>query len=156
MEITKFNIRVYGIFVYNKQILLSREYHKNRWTIKFPGGGLEFGEGPIDCLKREIREELGMNVRLLRHFYTLDFYQVSALRSGTQLLSIFYLARFQESLLYKNLVNPVDYPSFGNENIKMYWRPISKLTPEEMTFPGERHVVRKLLACACQGLFNNW
>ncbi len=65
----KFNIRVYGL-LFNDQgdILVSdEERFGNRFT-KFPGGGLEFGEGLSDCLKREFIEELNQNIEVINHF----------------------------------------------------------------------------------------
>jgi len=35
----------------------------NKWQI--PGGGVEFGETPIDALHREVKEELGIEVTIL-------------------------------------------------------------------------------------------
>jgi ADP-ribose pyrophosphatase YjhB (NUDIX family) len=35
---------------------------KNRWTL--PGGFIRFGEGPVDGLLREIREELGVHAEI--------------------------------------------------------------------------------------------
>ena len=54
----EFTIRVYGlIFNERKEILLSDEFQLNTKMTKFPGGGLEFGEGTISCLEREFEEE---------------------------------------------------------------------------------------------------
>jgi len=54
----QFVIRVYGLIINaNKEVLISDEYVLKTYMTKFPGGGLEFGEGTIDCLKREFREE---------------------------------------------------------------------------------------------------
>ena len=48
-----FNLRVYGILLgENKKVLVSDEFIRGNYYTKFPGGGLEFGEGTRDCLKR--------------------------------------------------------------------------------------------------------
>ena len=58
MEISQFNIRVYGILINERnEVLLTDEYRFGTEITKFPGGGLEFGEGTIDCIKREMMEE---------------------------------------------------------------------------------------------------
>ena len=86
----RFNIRVYGIWIQDGQILVNEELIKGRKIIKFPGGGLNWGEGTIDCLKREWKEELGINIAVLDHFYTTDFFQPSAF-DNSQVISIYYL-----------------------------------------------------------------
>ena len=61
MAINRFTIRVYGIlFDENKRILVSDEFIRGDYFTKFPGGGLEIGEGTRDCLKREFKEETGV------------------------------------------------------------------------------------------------
>ena len=58
-----FNIRVYGILINEKnQVLVADEYIRGGYYTKFPGGGLEFGEGTRDCLKREFKEEMNLKV----------------------------------------------------------------------------------------------
>lgn len=72
----KFIIRVYGILINeNKEVLLSDEYYKGVKITKFPGGGLNYGEGTIDCLKREALEEFGQPIEVIEHFYTTDFFK---------------------------------------------------------------------------------
>jgi ADP-ribose pyrophosphatase YjhB (NUDIX family) len=74
----QFNIRVYGILINEqKQLLVSDEFIRGGYYTKFPGGGLEFGEGTRDCLKREFIEELNLKIEVLDHLYTTDFYQES-------------------------------------------------------------------------------
>ena len=72
-----FIIRVYGIVInQNEEVLISDEFQMNMKMTKFPGGGLEYGEGIIDALKREFREECnGQEIKNIKHFYTTDFYQ---------------------------------------------------------------------------------
>ena len=48
----RFNIRVYGILINDRnELLVSDELIKGLQFTKFPGGGLEWGEGTMDCLK---------------------------------------------------------------------------------------------------------
>ena len=56
-----FNVRVYGILKdSNNHVLVSDELIRGEYFTKFPGGGLEFGEGTRDCLKREFKEETNL------------------------------------------------------------------------------------------------
>lgn len=63
-----------GILCRNGNILLcSRPKHSalaDFW--EFPGGKQEPGETPEECLIRELREELGLEVRVLEEFCSLN------------------------------------------------------------------------------------
>jgi 8-oxo-dGTP diphosphatase len=88
-----FNIRVYGILINEAgQVLVSDERIRNadQAVTKFPGGGLELGEGTIDCLRRECMEEMGIRVAVTGHLYTTDYFQPSAFNDTHQLISIYY------------------------------------------------------------------
>lgn len=86
-----FNIRVYGIWIdKSKGVLVSDELIRGKEYVKFPGGGLEFGEGTRDCLKREFMEEMNLPIRVDEHIYTTDFFQQSAFRAEDQIISIYY------------------------------------------------------------------
>lgn len=85
-----FNVRVYGILINDKnQVLISDERTENVSFTKFPGGGLEYGEGLIDALKREFMEETGMQIEVIQHIYTTDFYEKSSFNES-QIISIYY------------------------------------------------------------------
>lgn len=87
-----FNVRVYGIMLNDThQILVSDEYIKGAYITKFPGGGMEFGEGTLECIIREWKEELNQDVAVVEHIYTTDFFQISAFDNKTQIISIYYL-----------------------------------------------------------------
>ena len=95
----RFNIRVYGILINDKkQVLVADEYIRGGLYTKFPGGGLEFGEGTRECLKRELNEELGIEAEIGDHIYTTDYFQMSAFRPDDQIISIYYFARQLEEL----------------------------------------------------------
>lgn len=90
----QFNIRVYGILINEeKKLLVSDEFIRGKYYTKFPGGGLEFGEGTRDCLQREFLEEMNLKVEVLDHIYTTDYYQESAFRPGDQIISIYYYVK---------------------------------------------------------------
>ncbi|NML22460.1 NUDIX domain-containing protein [Pseudoflavitalea sp. G-6-1-2] len=92
-----FNIRVYGILLTpNKEILVADELIRGAYFTKFPGGGLEFGEGTRDCLKREFKEEMNLEVKVTDHIYTTDFYQESVFKPGDQIISIYYFVEALE------------------------------------------------------------
>ncbi len=95
----QFTLRVYGILINeNRQVLLSDEYIRGKYYTKFPGGGLEFGEGTRDCLKREFREEMDLDVEVGEHLYTTDYFQMSAFNPAHQIISIYYMVRALEEI----------------------------------------------------------
>lgn len=89
-----FNVRVYGLLINEQQqVLVSDEYIRGSYYTKFPGGGLEFGEGTRDCLKREFMEEMNLEVEIGKHIYTTDFFQMSAFTPDHQIIAIYYFAK---------------------------------------------------------------
>ncbi len=116
--ITMFNIRVYGILLNEKQqLLVSDEFIRGAYITKFPGGGLEFGEGTRDCLQREFMEEMNLKVKVTDHIYTTDFYQQSAFNAAHQIISVYYYAEALEAITAPLRYKPFD---FDEKQIKMY------------------------------------
>src|SRR3990170_6441785 len=94
-----FNVRVYGILLGpDNSVLVSDEFIRGSYYTKFPGGGLEFGEGTRDCLKREFKEEMDLEVAIGDHIYTTDFFQMSAFNPSHQIISIYYFAKALEPI----------------------------------------------------------
>ena len=94
-----FNVRVYGILINEtKQVLVSDEYIRGAYITKFPGGGLEFGEGTRDCLQREFMEEMNLKVDVGNHLYTTDHFQLSAFNPEHQIISIYYFVKALEPI----------------------------------------------------------
>ena len=105
-----FNLRVYGILLgENKQVLVSDEFIRGSYYTKFPGGGLEFGEGTRDCLKREFMEEMNLNVQVGDHIYTTDYFQMSAFNPEHQIISIYYFAQALEPITAPLRQKPFDF-----------------------------------------------
>ncbi|MES2431509.1 MAG: NUDIX domain-containing protein [Bacteroidota bacterium] len=103
-------LRVYGILINDQnQVLVSDEYIRGNYFTKFPGGGLEFGEGTRDCLKREFMEEMNLQVEIGEHIYTTDYYQISAFNTAQQIISIYYFARPLEPITVPLRDKPFDF-----------------------------------------------
>ena len=113
-----FNLRVYGILINKQQqVLVSDEYIRGMFITKFPGGGLEFGEGTRDCLQREFMEEMNLKVKVTDHIYTTDFYQQSAFNPAHQIISIYYFAEALEAVTVPLRTKNFD---FDEQQLKMY------------------------------------
>jgi len=139
----KFIIRVYGIFInHHNEILLSDEFMLDTKMTKFPGGGMNFGEGPIDCLKREAMEEMNQKIEIIDHFYTTDYYQPAFFYENHQLISIYYLSKLIEPVKFKVSTKPFDFTELKNGNMSFRWKKISELSEEEITFPIDKKVLK--------------
>jgi len=146
----QFNVRVYGILINEKkQVLVADEFIRDKYYTKFPGGGLEFGEGTRDCLKREFMEELNLKIEVSDHLYTTDFFQESAFRPGDQIISIYYLVKPLEPI--KVRLSNIEF-DFDEDQLLRYkelheietfrfidWKNLSE---ESVTLPIDKVVVK--------------
>lgn len=150
----EFNIRVYGVLVNEQQeVLVSDEYIKGLYITKFPGGGLEFGEGTKDCLKREFKEETGLDVLVGNHIYTTDYCQISAFNPQHQIISIYYFVKATDIASLKVNQQPFDFPSNivldKNTRAEVFrFIPINSLTADSFSLPIDK-IVAQLLKEQC-------
>jgi 8-oxo-dGTP pyrophosphatase MutT (NUDIX family) len=136
-----FNLRVYGLVINDKKkILLSDENRFGHFFTKFPGGGVEPGEGILDALKREFIEELNLVIEDATPFYFNDFYQESTFRKEDQIVSFYYLVQCDTS---KIKVETYVIP-FQEETEKQRWISIADLSPNILTFPIDKIVVDRI------------
>ncbi len=142
----KFLIRVYGLVINEKdEILLSDEFELNMKMTKFPGGGLEFGEGLTNGLRREFREECNnQEINNLRHFYTTDFFQPAKFFEHTQLISVYYLVDLVKPLRFKISEKAFDFKIGGPKTQSFRWEKINTLKEDDITFPIDKFVLKKL------------
>ena len=118
--IDKINIRVYAIYLNEKNELMALdERYAGEKLIKLLGGGLEFGEGTIECLHREFAEELNLKIEVLEHFYTQEDFLVSRFRENEQLLTIYYtvnILNLEELKIIDESIEKVKWISLHEEN----------------------------------------
>jgi ADP-ribose pyrophosphatase YjhB (NUDIX family) len=138
---SRFTIRVYGLIISDqKEVLVTDEFQLNMRMTKFPGGGLDFGEGTVDCLRREMMEECNQEIEDIRHFYTTDFFQKALFWEDHQLISIYYMARLKEPAKFRISTVAFDFPEMVNGNQSFRWVSVESLNPDEFTFPIDKHV----------------
>jgi 8-oxo-dGTP diphosphatase len=143
-DIKHFNLRVYALIIEDGNILLSDEFVHDMKMTKFPGGGLYFGEGPADCLKREAIEEFGQEIEIIEHFYTTHFFQHALFYTDQQLISIYYRARLYEAPRFKISQKPFDFELPINESQSFRWAKIIELSENDLSFPIDKFVLNLL------------
>ncbi len=143
MDLKRYNIRVYGLLINDKdEVLLSREFRFGRCFVKFPGGGHELGEGIVDGLKREFREELGIEIQSAKHFYTTDFFQVSAFATDEQLISVYYKVSSNQAEFIRENQQSLDIDE-GDEHTFL-WKSLADLSEHDVTYPIDKLVVNMM------------
>ncbi|GGH03818.1 MULTISPECIES: NUDIX domain-containing protein [Pedobacter] len=139
-----FNVRVYGLLInQNNEVLVSDEEEYGFRFSKFPGGGLELGEGLIDGLKREFLEECDAEIEVLSHFYTTDFYEKSSF-NDSQVISVYYRVREKAPLKLAFKTKIYDFDSEGEILQAFRWVKIQDLVIDEITFKTDKTVAQLL------------
>ena len=140
-----FNVRVYGILINDAgEVLISDEQEYGMRFTKFPGGGLEPGEGLIDGLKREFAEECNMNVEVISHFYTTDFFVKSAF-NDSQIISVYYIVKNIDPVNFPIKTKVFDFDGEGDVLQAFRLVKLTDLQPDDFVFPTDKHVVKLLI-----------
>jgi len=150
MAINRFTIRVYGIlFDDNKRILVSDEFIRGDYFTKFPGGGLELGEGTRDCVQREFKEETGLDILVGDHIYTTDYFQQSAFNPNDQIISIYYYVQAKnlndvqvKTKVFDFELQQIKDPNGQSEVLR--WVAWNDLNEDAVSLPIDKIVVRML------------
>jgi ADP-ribose pyrophosphatase YjhB (NUDIX family) len=125
--------------------LVSDENRFGHSFTKFPGGGLEWGEGLADGLKREIKEELGLDAAIGELLYVNDFFQKSAFRDNDQLISFYF--KVDQIDCYKIPVSNHEIP-LTEEGEKFRWVAIRNVDQSMFRFPIDKIVAEEIVSIA--------
>lgn len=136
--IEKVIVRVYAVIIHEGKILLSDEFWYDTPMTKFPGGGLEPGEGIKDCLKREIAEELGTEIIHAEHLLTIDSFIASEFIPSSQVIPVYYLVRLKSYETFRVSDYRYDFQRLEHGAISLRWMDLDMFEDNELTFPGDR------------------
>ena len=137
-----FNLRVYGLLINSsEEILLSDEYRFETFFTKFPGGGVEHGEGILDALKREFKEELNAEITSNEFLFFNDFFQESSFHKNIQVTCFYYMVKCKDisHLGKENYTIPM-----FDQGEKQRWVPCATLNPDTLRFPTDRMALKTL------------
>tara|TARA_B100001094_G_scaffold83894_1_gene80207 strand:- start:1198 stop:1650 length:453 start_codon:yes stop_codon:yes gene_type:complete len=134
--------RVYGFLINNsKQVLVSAERFNGIPLIKFPGGGVEWGEGLQEALIREFKEELKISIGVKENIYFNDFPVESAIDKRYQVQAFFYHVEPLEPMRFSTVLS-LKPPEKNTENF--IWVDLKNLNEELFTYEIEKEAVKAL------------
>lgn len=129
-----------GILIRNNRTLVCQRKETSRYPLKweFPGGKLEEGETPADALRRELREELGIEAEVGGLFHTQEWnYDEGPAESGHSFRVFYYIV-------------PEHQGSLTNRAFRaIRWVGIRDLSRMDM-LDGNREAVGRLIIDAAQ------
>lgn len=140
-----YNIRVYGILLRpDDSVLLSDEVFRGYRFTKFPGGGHLPGEGLMETLKREFREEMGIDIEIKKHFYVNTDFVASFFDESQQLIAHYFLVESAQHHLIKGSNKKFDFPDEAQKSESFRWISIADLNEDIFTFPIDKRLVSSI------------
>lgn len=122
-------------------MLISTEMGGDHAFTKFPGGGLEPGEGLADCLIREWKEELNVDIGIGDLFYVNEFYQPSAFNPSQQIISFYYMVNLQTEI---SVYKAIEKRWNKDYLVEFRWEDIHTLQTDDFTFPIDKRVFSQI------------
>jgi ADP-ribose pyrophosphatase YjhB (NUDIX family) len=87
----RFAFRIAGVAISNNKVLLHRSVLDDFWAL--PGGRCELLENSKDTLMREMKEEMGVEIKIIRPLYFVEnFFKIE--NRDSHEVSIIYLMQF--------------------------------------------------------------
>jgi 8-oxo-dGTP diphosphatase len=141
--INKFNIRVYGIWTKKNKILVSNENIDGFRMVKFPGGGLEFGESTVNCVIREFKEELNVNAKVIRLIHTSDTVIQSIFKPNEQVIALHYLIECLDEIQVYEIEQQTSSGAINHHRFE--WIDLNSKVLNKLTFEMDKQAISKLL-----------
>jgi len=121
----------------NEQLLVLQNTYSGKYD--FPGGGVELYESLPEALHREVWEETGLEVDILKMVTFTEKIFVSTSGKKLHALSFFYLAKPTGGALRSTILE-------DEVTVDPIWKPIAELTPDHFTYGRDWRVFRDSLA----------
>lgn len=100
---SRFNYRIAGIAINENSVFVHKSEEDNFWT--FPGGRAEIGETAEETLKREMKEELGIEIEVIRLLWFVEnFFNYVGMNYHE--ISLYFLMKFPSNCKYTTEQTP--------------------------------------------------
>ena len=142
----RFNVRVYMILTRvhpsekTLQVLVSYERLPMGGVMKFPGGGLEWGEGTSACLRREALEELGQPIEVGEWTHVSRRAHISSFDANQQVVAVHVEASLEGDVAFDDQGALDDV--FGKKVPVMHqrlgWQDVNSLQERDFHFASDR------------------
>ncbi len=124
---------VLGIFLYEDRLLVFRGDDSARDVVFYRplGGGIEFGEQSSDAFVREMREELGAEVTVVRYLGMIENIFTHSGECGHEIV-LLYAARFADPAFYTRGI----WTATDNDTaIQVMWKPLADFRNGDLLVP---------------------
>ena len=124
---------VYGLILENNNIVLIKKVSgPYDGKLDLPGGSIEFGETPLDALKRELKEEIGIE---LKSCELIDTDSVTfKWKYNDEILNWQHIGIFYKVTSYENTINEnVKLDNHNEDSLGAVICNISELKKEELS-----------------------
>lgn len=139
----KFNLRVYGILKHEGHVLISHESFRGFDFHKFPGGGVEWGEGLEETLQREFQEELSLSIEVEELLFLNRDFLPSKFFKEDQVVVFYFLIHTKKPLPKKYLK---DQFIANEDDIKFKWAKLDESLIKWFSLPKDIEVAKLLVS----------
>lgn len=141
-----FNVRVYMVVTRTsertgeQEVLVSYERLPMGGVMKFPGGGLEWGEGAKACIRREALEELGQAVQVGELLHVSEGAHVSSFDPSHQVVAVHYEANLEGPVAFDDdgVLEDVFGKRIALMTQRLGWRNVHELAARDFSFASDR------------------
>jgi ADP-ribose pyrophosphatase YjhB (NUDIX family) len=141
-----FNVRVYMVVTRTsertgeQEVLVSYERLPMGGVMKFPGGGLEWGEGAKACIRREAIEELGQAVQVGELLHVSEGAHVSSFDPSHQVVAVHYEATLEGPVAFDDdgVLEDVFGKRIALMTQRLGWRNVHELAARDFSFASDR------------------
>lgn len=135
------NVRVAALIIKNGKVLCSKRPNRNYYNI--PGGGIAYGEFSNDTAIREIKEEIGLDIKVLYPLGVIES-KFNKIKNGEQKIWQEYYFIQRCEITSRVDTNKVLENQEG-EDMKYYWLEIDKIDEYEILPKPIKNVIKNNL-----------
>ena len=122
VEDYKLNIRAAGVMIHNNKILTHRNVNKDYYCL--PGGRVSIGENSEETVKREIKEELGKDIKITDYISTIEnFFEMDMCKYH----EIYFLHRIEFTNEEDKKIDYTMHNVEGKEYLQYEWLDLDKI-----------------------------